>query len=289
MRKALREAFAGFFAGRTLPATDTFEFPPELQTEIAEMAGLVVRARSGVVREAFSSREIEFVPEPEVPTRLAKQLATLATALAVVEEAGAVTDQQMALIAQVAIDCIPQHRVLILKTLKRLATKATTSMVAEAVGYPTTTTRRILEDLAALGVTLSEKRGPGRPDEWQITDAAGTVLDLVLARASATIPEMSDHHSHRQPTDKFSPTLSRTDISGKAVENADVVGVCDLPETAGVMPDGPPPPEVYEGETAQRDWADDLAEQMAHRPETDLKKVAEAIRQTLSPPEEGSK
>lgn len=215
MEQALRDAFAGFFTGRVMPRVEDIAFPDDPQNEIAELAAFVVRARSGIIRDSFSTREIEYVPEPETPTRLAKQLALLATALAVVEDEAAVTDAVMPTVVRVGLDCIPQDRRVVLDALAGATDWQQTSKVAEATGYPTGTVRRILQDLAALRVVTVDKPGPGKADQWRLTDAVETVFRAALTRLSGTVPETSEHDNTGTITSPYPP---HDDISGKVLD-----------------------------------------------------------------------
>ncbi|MGH2628377.1 MAG: hypothetical protein ACRDHY_17195 [Anaerolineales bacterium] len=216
MRAALRDIFAAFLAARTAPDLHPVEIPEAVEDAIADLAVLVVRARSGIIRDAFSTREIELVPEPEAPTRLAKQLATFAVSVALVEDAATVTPGHLALVARLALDCIPRPRFLALRHLAGRGAPETTSVIAGMIDYPTSSTRRVLEDLAALGVLVVQKAGPGRPDLWRVADAFGEVFRAALARASGTLPEVSEGHNTL-------PLLPPSDISGKVVDSPETV------------------------------------------------------------------
>ena len=83
---------------------------------------------------------------------------------------------------KVALDCIPALRRAILDTLSERP-GLSTSEAAESIAYPTTTTRRTLEDLHAYGLVDRELRGAGNADRWTLSRLA---YDL-----RASVPEMS--------------------------------------------------------------------------------------------------
>jgi hypothetical protein len=79
MRSVLSAAFASFIQGIRLPSKPIVVNEAVVK-KLSRLAVFVVRARSGVVRDAYS-RELEYVPEPEAPTRLTLQLSTFLQAV----------------------------------------------------------------------------------------------------------------------------------------------------------------------------------------------------------------
>jgi DNA-binding transcriptional ArsR family regulator len=171
MRAELRKTVRDFINGLTIP--EHVDLPNEIAQWIVNIADFVSVARTGVARDHYSSaREITDLPDPEVPTRLAQQLGALACAHAVLHDRAAVTDEDLALVAETALACIPQRRRFILKLLAEAGAAMETAEIAEAVDLPTVTARRDLEDLTALGLAKRIKVGEGRADLWQVTDLA---------------------------------------------------------------------------------------------------------------------
>jgi hypothetical protein len=163
MRLGLRRVVRKFVDG--LDLTSSVDLPLETIVALADFA---TRARSGVVREGFSTREILASPQPEVPARFAKQLATLSQALGVM---GISAQEAEALVRRVAFDSIPPDRLAALRTL-RGRDEMSTPAVAEALDLPTNTARRLLEDLLALRLAHRQGGIPGKGDIWRLTDRA---------------------------------------------------------------------------------------------------------------------
>lgn len=168
---------------------------------LVSLATLAVRCRSAVDRDSYS-REVELIPEPEAPARLALVLLRVMNALCAigVDEATA-----WALVGKCALDSMPALRRTVLEELIRTDEERSTPKVAEAVGYPTSTTRRALEDLAAHGVVARRSQGQGSADLWYVTDWTRdrwrTVPEKsgVETEAAETVPEMSDNmHSEHE-------------------------------------------------------------------------------------------
>ena len=80
MRQALRGAIAGFLRGVDMQSLVSLS--SDLVSRIANLATFCTTARSAVMRDWRG--EIEYIPEPEGPARLAKQLALFGKALAIV-------------------------------------------------------------------------------------------------------------------------------------------------------------------------------------------------------------
>jgi hypothetical protein len=165
MRDELAAAVASLFAGG-LPAK------PQLLTladreQLVALSVFTVRARSAVERDR-ASREIENVPEPEAPARLAIVLHQLTQGL---DAIGLNRDSSWPIVRQVALDSIPRLRFRLLVTLDE-HDELNTTEAAEYVDYPTTTTRRALEDLAAHQLTAKRSGGAGKPDVWALTEWA---------------------------------------------------------------------------------------------------------------------
>jgi hypothetical protein len=162
MRAELRQAVVDLFANLTLPA-ETPTVALDDRQRLVLLAGLTARARSAVERDSYS-REIDLIPDPEAPTRLVGALARLLTSLRVI---GADEATAWRLVTKVAIDTVPALRMDVLRYLAESDERQTTSTIALACGYPSSTARRAAEELAAHGVL--ERHKPGRDDEWTLT------------------------------------------------------------------------------------------------------------------------
>src|SRR5262249_43737767 len=114
---ALRErirATAGDFLD-AFQGCGRLELPPSFTEPLVELTDVVTRARSGVSRDRYS-REIEHLPEPEAPTRLAKQLAQLAAALLAI---GVGPSEAWRLVRKIGWDSVPAVRCTVLDFLAR--------------------------------------------------------------------------------------------------------------------------------------------------------------------------
>ncbi len=153
----------------------------EDRERLIRIATLAVRCRSAVERDSYS-REIELIPEPEAPARMALVLLRLRNALRAI---GVDDTTAWQLIAKCALDSMPAIRRSVLDVLMT-ANTSSTGDIARAIGYPTTTTRRALEDLNGHGVTTRASQGEGKADLW-------TADTWARDRWTTTVPETSEN------------------------------------------------------------------------------------------------
>jgi IclR helix-turn-helix domain len=173
MREELRTAVADFFQG-LIPVP--VPIPEPLLHRLAVLAAFTARARSSVLWDYRG--EIEYIPEPEGPGRIAKQLASLARGLALVRGTESVTRADYLTVYRVAEDTLPAQKKTMLATLldPTLTEPMETAKIAERTGYPTSTARRYLSELTAMALVDRTVGGPGRADRWSASERTRTLL-----------------------------------------------------------------------------------------------------------------
>ncbi len=174
-RQALREIVAAYLE-TLLPFSPPV--PETIAEAIAALAEFTARARSPVL---FDGRgEIDYIPEVEAPGRLAKQLMLLARSLSVVRAEKKVSLATYVTVFQVAQDTLPaQRRVMLEVVLGNENGGRSTTEVAEATDYPTSTARRYLQELAAIRFVDRASDGPGRADRWTPSGVLTELLEAV--------------------------------------------------------------------------------------------------------------
>ena len=165
MRQELMDSFAGFIAGLKIPKIGDVMLPKDIEEKLMSLVLFCVTARSGIIRDSYT-KEIEYVPDPEGPARLAKQLVTLGKALAIMGRSNEVSEKDYRLLYKIGKCSIARQRLLVINTLNEEGDYVTTSDVAKKVKYPTNTTRRFLEDLTALELIDRQHDRPGLADKW---------------------------------------------------------------------------------------------------------------------------
>jgi hypothetical protein len=205
MRSELAAAVASVFSGGL---TEPLPRTAEDDERLVALASLVVRCRSSVERDGYT-REIELIPSPEAPTRFVVVLAQLLAGLDAIDVS---RDEGWSVVSKAALDSIPAIRSSAIETLYYGDSSGMkSSEVAEAISYPTATTRRALEDLAAHGVVEREAGGEGKADLWALALTTRTGY-----QAATTVPEKSEPLQ----TPFINPHHTYDDISGKVGNGA---------------------------------------------------------------------
>jgi hypothetical protein len=158
MRAELAEAVARLFAGRK---KEPRLISNDEARRIGDAISLVVRLRGTVERDR-RTHEVEAIYGAEGTARVGLALERL---LAGLDTLGVERERAMEVVLSVALDSAPPLRCAAYKTIERSKTVETAD-VAVALGLPTNTTRRILEDLAAYGLVTRESQGQGKADLW---------------------------------------------------------------------------------------------------------------------------
>jgi hypothetical protein len=170
MRNELKEAVTKLFAS-PLQTPTTLVLGSDEYKEFAKIVALAVRLRGTVERDRVK-REIEAIPGAEGPGRMALCLERLLAGLGAL---GLERKRAFAVVKTVAMDSVPPLR---RQTYEYLCAnqdafghpeKMETPDIAEALGLPTNTVRRALEDLAAYQLVRRLKSGQGKADAWIAT------------------------------------------------------------------------------------------------------------------------
>ena len=119
---------------------------------VAALAELGVRGRTHLPRDGYN-KQIIYNPEPEAATRLAQQLAQLARGSAYLAGREIITEQDLALVFRVALDCIPASRRTILVALIE-------GQPASSVKLPASTLLYAKEDLEAQDLLAGDGLSP---------------------------------------------------------------------------------------------------------------------------------
>lgn len=162
MRSELSETVEKFFAGLQIPE-DMPALTDSDENFLITLSDFATRCRSAVERDGYR-REIELIHSMEAPARLAKALAHLHEGFRVI---GVPTTRAKQLLAKIALDSVPKIRVLLIETLAADTQAKLTKDLASAIGYPTETTRRALEDLAAQQVVIRSD-GKSNAYTWEL-------------------------------------------------------------------------------------------------------------------------
>ena len=166
MREEIAEAFLGVL--QTSPAPGNVTVPESALDALTNMAVLATRLRSVVSRNRYT-RAIDYIPKPEGPARFAKALITLGKALAAIRGKDEVGQEELAVLAKVALDCIPSRRRKVAGVLAE-SDGGTTKAIGLRADIATASVGLILEDLMYLsGVERwVESNSETAPFHWRM-------------------------------------------------------------------------------------------------------------------------
>lgn len=170
---------------------------PPASCALAEFAAV---ARSPI---HFDHRgDIDCIPEPEGPARLVKQLALTTQALSLVRaepEASLTTNVTACCVGQ---DTLPAQRRVVLEALldSERTDGATTTAVAEATKYLTSTARRYLQELGALRLVDRQSAEQGRADRWSPSTRLRDLLSAMNAPLSPPFTDLEGSLLERRPS-----------------------------------------------------------------------------------------
>jgi hypothetical protein len=160
MRKELAEAVAALFAGRKSEAQSISD---QEIARIDRTIMLTVRLRGAVARDG-RTRELEAVLGAEGTARIGLALERLLAGLDVL---GVDRETALEVVEAVALDSVPPTRRSAYEHLhSHYPSEPSTTELAEVLELPTTTVRRVLEELAAYRLIRRKSQGQGKADLW---------------------------------------------------------------------------------------------------------------------------
>lgn len=186
MREELQDAVVGYMKGVIIPDKDNMPaLPPEVDDMIDSLADFIAVSRTVVFRSSDTKKELEYIGKSEMSTRTWKQLYTMGLSLYIMNGLKW-TDRDSNILRRLAISSVHSIRYTLICKIGQYKTQVKTTTMAIEIGYPTSTTRRYLEDLAAISMDDGEVRilnrtyqGVGKPDLWEITPAMKEILVLM--------------------------------------------------------------------------------------------------------------
>jgi putative DNA primase/helicase len=144
------------------------ELPERFTEPIITLSDIVTRARSGVARDR-QTRDILYLPEPEVPTRFAKQIAQL---MAAAIRIGVSEAEAWRLARKVGWDSVPAVRSAVIHLLARQeGAPLKLADLETKTGLPKTTVTRVVEDLVVLGLADRQKESSADNAAWLISES----------------------------------------------------------------------------------------------------------------------
>lgn len=142
------------------------DIPDKILFHIETLAELVAKARTHVERDRYN-REVLYPPEPEVHTRLLKQLSDLGRGVCMAHEKNVVGLEELRLIRKVGFDCIPGNRATLLRILaQRYPEKITNHEAADVCKISRSAAFYWLDDLHKLKIINQITTAHGYGSGW---------------------------------------------------------------------------------------------------------------------------
>ncbi len=166
--------------------TKEFRVPEAIETEMIRVADFSTLARSPVMLDKKTGH-VSWVPEREMPSRMAIQLFNLAKALMIMSDEKVLSERNAKILYQCAMDSIPTERRLAMKVLTEYMSASTKNMAIH-LNYPTDAVLSWLMQLNARKLIDRVARGDGSADTWVLKPE----YKIVMAKYER-IRERSEH------------------------------------------------------------------------------------------------
>ena len=176
MREEISGAVKRFFKARKIKIKD-INIPAEIVDKIVMLANFIAICRTTVSRDPYRRHTLDYIPEPEIGTRIGIQLAKLGTGLASIRGKKEVGEDEFRILKRIGLDSMPKKIKVIIEVLNDQEA-LTTPKVAKATGIEKETCRLALNDLAVLDLVDHEKvDGVGNPIGWKLTEKIQLFVD----------------------------------------------------------------------------------------------------------------
>ena len=186
MRRALAQATTSCFTYYAIHAReqDAANVEERTRERIKALANITAKLRSEVARDRW--HKVQYQPQAEVGTRLAKQFLKLAQGLAIFYEHDSVGEKEYEAALRIAQDSVGSQRMQLVLALVG-AGPISTKEAGDRARIPTDTAKELLEDLWML--KLVDRSGEAT-FSWQLTKQVNSLLiEAGLARGYAKHPE----------------------------------------------------------------------------------------------------
>ena len=142
----------------------------DLDQRIRYLANLLALGRSRVSRD-YSDGTIDYEPDPEIGTRVVKQLKLLGAGFGCIHNQDRLDENGFEFIKRICRDTLPSKESKVLETMFFLQSndgiRVPTSKVGDQSGFPTETCKKVLEDFRLLKVVDREGEGTFK---WRLTE-----------------------------------------------------------------------------------------------------------------------
>ncbi len=129
--------------------------PDMIEEALISLADLAAYGRAGVLRDGYD-RQVKYLPEPEGPARLVKQLRQLAMGLCIIHGRLEPGEEELATLRKVARDTMHPFKARVLAALAKQ--NHSTATLAKATGLTYAMVEREMEDCVLLGLVTGDAK-----------------------------------------------------------------------------------------------------------------------------------
>jgi len=148
----------------------------EVEERLLQVADFSTKVRSGVIMDERNKSLVRFVPSSELPTRVTGQFYALARGFIAMGQSdeerkvkkGELTDEEIAILYQIAFDSIPIKRRMALHALAKYKGGVATKGLATSLNYQTVVVNGWMAQLNSLGICHRVKKG--NSDVWSLNE-----------------------------------------------------------------------------------------------------------------------
>ena len=183
MRQELSMAVTKLLHTIGIPDIAKIRYIEACSDKLKALSRLLAILRSDVSRNPYT-HTIDYMPEPEVGTRIIKQLSKLGIGLAAARNKETVDEEEYRLLLRIAFDTLPSKKRKIFDVISQLRIDKSiepydnqfvdTQEISNYSDLPTDTCKSALEDLRLLGIV--DRSGSNR-FTWRLTD---TIQELII-------------------------------------------------------------------------------------------------------------
>jgi len=187
-RQEIQNTVVGFLEKIDVTSKINFDQNSEEIRNLQDVTIFTMKARCSIEKD-YRQKTILNIGSPEGSMRTFKQILTLAGALNLIDAANnnqklnnVISKENLEILIKIIFDAIPSRRFKVLKSLYNYrGISATTSDIGISCGFPTDTTRMILEELVCCGLAERKSKEDAEQStehEWLMPFEAIKIMDL---------------------------------------------------------------------------------------------------------------
>ncbi len=157
IREELTAAIMGFLQNLEIKEVNGYD-DPLFEEVLIELAKFVAIARTPIsIKDSRSDFYFDYIPMPERPTRLVKQLKKMAKCLAIIHGKKSIGAEEIRQIVKIGLHTIPPDRHKLIETVANAPGECSRKYLRDEIKLPESSIYKILEQLSMLELITSKK------------------------------------------------------------------------------------------------------------------------------------